>query len=808
MSDELDEVMQEFITESYESLDELDRELVTLEQEANPDSLAGIFRAIHTIKGTSGFLGLEKLEAVTHVGENLLSKLRDGILEVTTDITTALLQMVDAVREILEHVEADGGEGDASHDALIAELGRLEAGEPAPGADDTDEAPAAPDVSLDHDDTSGETEVVAEDPSGDEIDAETDHANDESTSDETDDVRDDGGIEILAPVPARPAPADEQAAAETPVDAAPTTEPEVESPPPEPTPAPVEAASETTPDKAEKTASERQAAESIRVDVGLLDDLMNLVGELVLARNQILQYSGEQHDTTFGATTQRLNLITTELQEGVMRTRMQPIENVWNKFPRVVRDLTMACGKQARLEMEGKHTELDKTLLEAIKDPLTHLVRNSLDHGLETPDERIAAGKSAEGVVRLRAYHEGGQVIIEIGDDGGGIDPKKIRAKAAEKGLFGRRTDDNNMSDREVINMIFAPGFSTAAEVTNISGRGVGMDVVRTNIEAIGGSVDVQSEVGVGTVFKIKIPLTLAIIPALVVTCENERFAIPQVSLRELVRIDGHDPQSSIEYVQGTPVYRLRGRLLPIVYLHEVFGNAAPEPDDGVNIVVVQADNTEFGLVVDEISDTAEIVVKPLGRILKQVREFAGATIMGDGKVALILDVLGIAESIGMTGTGERQYGAESGDAAGSGDVHRMLMFQLGEQRLALLLEMVARLEEFTPEQIEITGAGRVVQYRDEIMPLVFVNEVLGIPSARTDTDPLQVVVCMRGQRSVGVVVDSIYDIVEQVVDTTPSSTAHGVLCSAVIQDRVTDILDVEGVLQSAVPELFQEVGV
>jgi two-component system chemotaxis sensor kinase CheA len=804
MSEELDEVMVEFITESYESLDELDRQLVTLEQESNPDSLASIFRAIHTIKGTSGFLGLSKLEALTHVGENLLSKLRDGLLDVTQEITTSLLQMVDAVREIIEHVEADGEEGDTSNEVLLDELSRLERGETLAAAPSPEAAPVPTEVA----------DATPETPAAEVIEPAAVVEPEAAVVAEV--VEPAAVVEPEAAVVAEVVESEAALVAEV-VEPAPVVEPEgavvaeVEVEPAAEVVEPVAEVVDDTPkpEKAAASTEDRHAsAESIRVDVGLLDDLMNLVGELVLARNQILQYSVEQHDTTFFATTQRLNLITTELQEGVMRTRMQPIENVWNKFPRVVRDLTMACGKQARLEMEGKHTELDKTLLEAIKDPLTHLVRNSVDHGLESPEQRLAKGKPAEGIVRLRAYHEGGQVIIEISDDGGGIDPAVIRAKAAEKGLFGRRSDENgNLSDREVLNMIFMPGFSTAAQVTNISGRGVGMDVVRTNIEAIGGSVDVQSEVGVGTVFKIKIPLTLAIIPALVVTCEGERFAIPQVSLRELVRIDGHDPQSAIEYVQGAPVYRLRGRLLPIVYLHEVFGNEAPDNADGVNIVVVQADDREFGLVVDEISDTAEIVVKPLGRILKQVSAFAGATIMGDGKVALILDVLGIAESIGMGSSGERQYGAgESGDDMLDGTIHRMLMFRLGTQRLALLLEMVARLEEFTPDQVELTGAGRVVQYRDEIMPLVFVSEELGIASSRTEAEPLQVVVCMQGERSVGVVVDDIYDIVEQSVDIAPTSTAHGVLCSAVIQDRVIDILDVESVLRSAVPALFQEV--
>ena len=765
MSDELDEVIHEFITESYESLDELDRELVNLEQNTTADSLARIFRAIHTIKGTSGFLGFSSLESITHVGENLLSKLRDGVLEVNQEITTALLSMVDAVREILASVEATGLEGERSDTELVAELDRLERGEPA------------------LDDSEVETEVATEETTDVAI-AEIDEIDEIDEIEEIDEIDETEEIDMQHEATVHP------------------SSPALEE---DPTPQPDSPKKDGT---ATSTEVRSAGSDSIRVDVGLLDDLMNLVGELVLARNQILQYTAGAHDATFTATTQRLNLITTELQEGVMRTRMQTIENVWNKFPRVVRDLSLACDKQAALVMEGKHTELDKTLLESIKDPLTHLVRNSVDHGIETPAERIAAGKPAEGTVRLRAYHEGGQVIIEISDDGRGIDPQIIRRKAAEKGLLGRRTDDNgSYTDREIVNMIFQPGFSTAETVTNISGRGVGMDVVRTNIESIGGSVDVQSTVGVGTVFKIKIPLTLAIIPALVVTCDDDRFAIAQVSLRELVRIDGHDPQSAIEYVHGAPVYRLRGRLLPIVYLHEVFGKPKPDHTDGVNIVVVQADDREFGLVVDEISDTAEIVVKPLGRILKQVSAFAGATIMGDGRVALILDVAGIAESIGMGSSGARHYGADaSNESIVNADVHRMLMFRLGSRRLALLLEMVARLEEFTPEQVEVTGAGRVVQYRDEIMPLVFVAEELGIQSSRSDDEPLQVVVCTQGERSVGVVVDDIYDIVEQSLDLRPTSTVHGVLCSAVIQERVTDILDVESVLRSAVPSLFQEV--
>lgn len=719
MAEEIDEIIGEFVVECREILDELDTELVSLEQNPDPDLLARIFRATHTIKGTSGFLGFSTLEAVTHVGENLMTKLRDGEIGVRPEIVSALLAMFDAVRDIIDRVERTGAEGDTAYPDLIATLVALDRGElPEPAI----EAAAQP-----------VAEPVAE-----------------QTVDQA-----------AHPVEATPA-----AAAD----------------------------------------NRSSAGESIRVDVELLDDLMNLVGELVLARNQIIQYTGTQSDSTFTATTQRLNLITTELQEGVMRTRMQPIENVWNKFPRVVRDLSVACGKQAQLVMEGKHTELDKTLLEAIKDPLTHLVRNSVDHGLESPADRVAAGKPAEGTVKLRAYHEGGQVIIEISDDGKGIDPAVIRRSAVAKGVLSAE-EAAVRSDREIVNVIFQPGFSTAETVTNISGRGVGTDVVRTNIEAIGGSVDVHSEVGRGTTFKVKIPLTLAIIPALIVTCGGDRYAIPQVSLLELVRVDGDQAKSAIERVHGVPVYRLRGRLLPIVFLSEVFGKQPADGGDGVNIVVLRADDREFGLVVDEISDTAEIVVKPLDRVLKQVSAFAGATIMGDGRVALILDVLGIADQIGMTVSRElRAADAEIEldlDRARV-DARRLLMLRVGPRRLALPLDMVARLEEFDEHQIETTATGRVVQYRDEILHLVFLADEIGVMSEREPGAPIQVVVYTEHDRSVGVAVDDIFDIVEEAIEIRTETLSRGTLGSAVIHGQVTDVLDIAGLLRSAVPGFFE----
>ncbi len=735
---EMDEVVAEFLVESRENLDTLDTELVLLEQQSDPDLLARIFRAIHTIKGTSGFLGFGQLEAVTHVGENLLSKLRDGVLTPTTEITTGLLAMVDAVRAILDAIERTGAEVPRDDAVLVALLEQLSTGEALPPA------PAL--------------EVVPAGPAPDDVD-----------------------VPKLGELLVAEGAIDEQQLA---------------------------AALQAQAQLAEATGP-AVGDSSIRVDVGLLDDLMNLVGELVLARNQILQFSHATHDSQLNATTQRLNLITTELQEGVMKTRMQPIENVWNKFPRVVRDLSMQCGKAAKLAMEGKHTELDKTLLEAIKDPLTHLVRNAVDHGLEDAAGRAAAGKPEEGTVRLRAYHEGGQVIVEIGDDGAGIDPEKLRRKAVQKGLLTAEEADRR-PDREMLDVIFLPGFSTADAVSNISGRGVGMDVVRTNIESIGGSVDVHSVLGRGTTFKIKIPLTLAIIPALVVTARGDRYAIPQVSLLELVRLDGREAVAAIEHVHGVPVYRLRGRLLPIVFLDQTFDGVTGGSDtidrDVVNIVVLQADDQQFGLVVDSIEDTAEIVVKPLGRLLKQVDAFAGATIMGDGKVALILDVLGIGRIAGVTGEGVRRndHGGDEEARAADEDRQTVLLFGLGERRLALLLEMVARLEEFDAARIEDAGTGKVVQYRGEILPLVFLAAELGLTSAERSS--LQVVVYTEGGRSVGLVVDEIYDIVEQHLDVATLSEQHGLLGSSVIQGRVTDVVDVAAVLRRALGAAFLEV--
>jgi two-component system, chemotaxis family, sensor kinase CheA len=513
-----------------------------------------------------------------------------------------------------------------------------------------------------------------------------------------------------------------------------------------------------------------------------------------------------EQDSGFSGASQRLNLITTELQEGVMKTRMQPIGNVWSKLPRVVRDLSLACGKQVELDLVGQDTELDKTIIEAIKDPLTHLVRNAVDHGLEAPEVRLAGGKPAVGRLALRAFHEGGQVNIEIADDGAGIDTDRVKAKAVQHGVITAE-QASRLADREALDLIFAAGFSTAETVTNVSGRGVGMDVVRTNIERIGGTVDVHTERGVGTTFRVKIPLTLAIVPALIVSSGGDRYAIPQLSLIELVRLEGDAARAGIELVHGAPVHRLRGRLLPIVDLAGELarGSEGLEQREVTSIVVLHADGHRFGLVVDDIHDTQEIVVKPLGSHLKDATLFAGATIMGDGCVSLILDVLGIAERARVVAASRERGTVAERDGSDAPDPRRaLLLVAVGDdRRAAIALSDVERLEEFPVDAVEWAGSREVVQYRDAILPLVRLGDALGFGRAFEPDLSVSVVVHSVGEHKVGVVVGRVLDIVEQEVSSEASSERAGLLGSTVIQGRVTDVVDVHAIVTANDPAAF-----
>jgi two-component system chemotaxis sensor kinase CheA len=476
-----------------------------------------------------------------------------------------------------------------------------------------------------------------------------------------------------------------------------------------------------------------------------------------------------------------------------MKTRMQPIGQVWSKMPRVVRDLAVQLGREVDLQMEGHDTELDRSLLEALKGPLTHLVRNALDHGIEPPADRIAAGKPEQGRLLLRSYHESGQVVVEISDDGKGIDPEVISRFAVERGVI-TRDQASRMETREIVNLIFRPGFSTAAEVTNVSGRGVGMDVVRTNIERIGGTVDMQSQVGLGTTCRVRIPLTLAIIPALVIGEGEETYAIPQANLVELVRFEAEDMARNVEEVAGAPLLRLRGHLLPLVSMAEVLGRPRPEAD-ALTVVVVQADDMRFGICVDKVHDTQEIVVKPIGRQLKLLPTYAGATIMGDGRVALILDVPGIAHSHAVAqgaASNSRDQDVRASDDASTA----LLVLEVGGgSRAALPLREVSRLEEFSVDRIERSGGAEAVQYRDGILPLVRLAGAIGLVEGVRDDGQVSVVVHESGTSRIGIVIDRVLDVVETSVVCSEVGRRTGVLGSAVIQDRVTDLVDLDAVV-------------
>jgi len=754
------QLIKDHLIESFEGLEQFDDLLLELEEErSDKDTLNRIFRVIHTIKGTSGCLGLNKMEKVAHVGENLLSLLREGQIPPTPSVLSELFKLSDSLREMLTSMEHQENEGTTDYSKLLSRLELLQSN---PDAEDPDSPARA--VATPTQEPLPETEPVAESPAAEEA-AES-------------------GFGLFSDHAEPPAPA-------TVSPAAPSGNEELGE-------------------------SKSSVADSvIRVRVDQLDKLMNLVGELVLSRNQILQYSGNFQDDSLTAAAQRLNIITTELQENVMKARMQPIGNIWSKFPRIVRDLSHELGKKVQLTMEGKETELDRTIIECIKDPLTHIIRNAIDHGLEGPEQRSAAQKNETGKLLLKAFHEGGQVNIEITDDGRGINPARIKAKAVEKGIISA-SQAERIGDQEVVNLIFAPGFSTAETITNVSGRGIGMDVVKTNIEKIGGSIDVISEIGKRSTFRIKIPLTLAIIPALIVQSGKERFSIPQVSLLELVRLDEEQVKSDIETIYGSPVYRLRGNLLPLVYLHEVLEDSQHELNEtgekSISIVVLQADGKQFGLVVDKIHDTEEIVVKPLSKQLKHIKCFAGATIMGDGQVALILDVLGLAQqaSIVTEGAEQKLNAARQDDSTGESDRQTYLLFNVhGEGRMALPLNSVARLEEIPRDHVETASAREVVQYRGQILPLIRISSHIPAASTSTFTEgdntlPLQVVVHTRGEKSVGLVVDAISDIVEESISVTRKSTLPGILGSAVIQERVVDLLDIDGILRSAEPNFFE----
>ncbi len=713
---ELDPIVREFLAESQENLEQVDRDLVNLEGGSTDQGLLDrVFRAIHTIKGTCGFLGFGRLEALSHAGESLLGHLRDRKRKVTPDISAALMEMVDALRSVMQAIERTGSDERPGVD-LDGLMQRL-----------TDLAPV---------------EDPGEAGRGGGIAGEGVGSGSGSRSG--------GGAEG-------------------------------------------------------KVAVVKEGADSfVRVDVRVLDRLMDLAGELVLVRNQLVGRENGSRERS--PSLQQLDGIVGELQDAVMRTRLQPVSRIWGRFPRLVRDLAAACGKMVKLQMEGGSTELDRSLIEAIRDPLTHLVRNAVDHGIEAPDCRLSAGKPLEGLLWLRAYHEAGKVVIEVGDDGAGIDTEAVLERAVERGLVSPDAA-RTMGPGEIEQLIFRPGFTTTETVSHLSGRGVGLDVVRTNIERLNGHVEVETTPGEGTVFRLTIPLTLAILQVVVVECAGQRFTIPQVAICEMIRPGAADSGPGIEMVHGAPVFRVRGRLLTLVDLGVELGLREEVGDDGV-IVVAEADGGEYGLIVDRVFDTQEIVVKPLGRLLEHLSVYAGATIMGDGRVALILDVPGLAQRTNLSSE-ETVVPVPREAESVEEDLESWLVFRSPDNgRMAVPLHQVVRLEHLPGHTVEHLGGSRAIQYRGDMLPLVFVFDHLEerrkVRRVEHDGERAQnLVVYEHGGGTVGLVVGRVLDIVKQTVAVRRPSSREGIVECAVIRDRLTEILDVDWVVRAADPPVL-----
>jgi two-component system, chemotaxis family, sensor kinase CheA len=727
----MDEITEEFLIESREAVDQLDRDLVLLEATPDATEIVGrVFRALHTIKGSCGFLGFERLGKVAHAGEGLLTKIRDGKARVTVEVASALLATIDALRTMLDAIQATEQDGDDDYAELTRDLQRLT---------DGDEDQATPEL------------IVA-------IDG--------------------------------PGPNQQQAPATQLLSLRPTV-PEVV----------VTAGAQGTGEAARVVdATFAVQSETVRVDVQLLDRLMDLAGELVLTRNQVRAIQVAIEHRALASAMQRFNLVTAGLQEGIMLMRMQSVEHLFGKFPRLVRDTAKQCGKRARVELDGKDAELDRSLLDAIKDPLTHLIRNAVDHGIEAPEARLKSGKDPEGVVTVKAVHQSGHVAIEISDDGAGIPLDRVRQKAVAKGLLSAERAAQ-LTDAEATRLIFLPGLSTASSVTSVSGRGVGMDVVKTNVERLGGTVEVETRPGAGTTFRLKLPLTLAIVPALVVEADGERYAIPQGHLQELVLLD--NKKQKLETVCDAPVYRLRDRLLPIVFLTEALGLADAtaclcRPKS--HLVILQVNGLWFGLAVDRVIDQQEVVVKPLAPQLKGMALYSACTILGDGRVVLILDVSGVAQRarISKPSKSDAQKEHVPLELPAGEQAAFLLVAERADVRVALPLERVTRLETVPLARLERSGTHDVLQHENQIIPLLRLSELLPQPPGTEPPPALSfanVVVVGTRRGPIGIIVHDVIDVVELALPVGSRSDDDYVLASVVVNERVTDVLAIDSLL-------------
>ena len=784
-----EEALAEFIGECDEIIAQVTKGIASLEdQSVSPEqaseTINDVYRHMHSLKGAAYLFGFQKIGEVAHAMESSLSPLRANPRTLPKDFLDIIFQalsLIEKLRGLIAEKKSDV-DGAAEAEQLIHRLFEVAV----------------------H--TFGESTELINDHLGVSEDAKL---NEEFLQNASVQVAEEPAPEAPAEKPVESPKADPVAPG--PESKKETKEKKVEM-------------SQNNPDQAKKVADKGESTgsssgETIRVQVELLDRLMNLVGELVLVRNQVLQFTQQFEDLELLTLSQNLNVVTSDLQEEIMKTRMQPIGNILNKYQRVIRDIASDLGKDINLTLSGAETELDKTLLEAIKDPLTHIIRNSCDHGIETPEVRKESGKSEKGQVSINSFHEGGQVVIEIEDDGKGLDRDRILAKAVEKGLVSEERGDG-LPDREVFNMIFKPGFSTAQKVSSVSGRGVGMDVVKTNIERIGGSVELNSQLGKGSTTRLKIPLTLAIVPAMIVRAGEQKFCIPQVKLVELVRVENDSETGDhIELLQGQPVYRLRGDLLPLVSLREVLSGKKQEEEtrrilseDSINIVVLNAEGKFFGMVVDEVLDTVDIVVKPLGQILKELHIFSGATIMGDGSVSLILDVTGVAKKaevgLEVMENDSNQIGmAADGSVQSAYERQEFLLFSLGGEaqgKFAMPVCLVHRLEEFDSSIIEYSGEQPVVQYRGSILPIISLKKILGFSGEEGDVEvasqTIPVIVTQKSGRVFGIEVQTIFDVVDVAANVDDSLRDRpGLLGNIVVDEELVVVVDIFAIIDKVI---------
>ena len=718
-----DEILAEFILEAREIIDRLDGDFVRLEENPGDQALVGnIFRGLHTLKGSSGFFALKRLEKLSHAGESLLGKIRAGQATLDFDKSTRLLEMNDILRSIIEGVEANHIEPAGDDQELIAAL---------LGA----------------------------------IPAEIKQTHDKISSPLTNEAP-----EIVLKQEPQPAPEIQVEYAE-----------------------PAEALMPNT--------QGQEVVVPVKVNPEVLDKLMNIASEMVLARNRLLPFSQQSSDKLFTSAVRSIDLLTLELQERMMKMRMQPIFHIWDKFPRLVRDVSAECGKKVRLLQEGSETELDRILLDSIRDPLIHLIRNSIDHSIESPEIRLQKGKSELAYLVLRAAHQNGIVIVEVIDDGAGVDYERVRQRAVSRGLISGEKAQL-LNHKELIDLIFLPGFSTRDAITNLSGRGVGMDVVKNNIENIGGSIEVTSIPNEGTHVKLKIPLTLAILPTLFVRSGGEIFLIPQNRILELVRFSPNQPNNGIEDFYGTPTFRLRDKLIPLLFLDEQLKMAKKplKPKQKLFITLLNFNGTLFGLVVEEVLNIQDIVIKPLGELLRDMSNFAGATIMGDGEVALILDVDGIARKSGLV---ERLQAnpirQEERYVPTVEEMISVLLFEIpGLNKIALPLDSIDHIIKLDPSQIQQNGSREVVYFNEQLMDLVRLDHYVsgGSKDSHLNHARVPVLTCHYRDRLYGLVVKQVTDIIEVPAKLHELATPQRGLNGCIIyNDQVINVLDLEEVL-------------